>query len=317
MNPVPRAAKLAPLIFFASACLSGCNKADVGCSSPDATKVVTDLVKQSLQKSTPDKIGEARADAGISHSKIRAAIAQLGIFIEDIRTSKEDPNSSKKFCEATLKLRFPVEVINQADEARSSLQLGSVTQLADSSQVDQEANSFTADFEYDVQPTDEGDKVFGEIQTDTPILSFASEVLASSLLRAAIQQSAIATQQAQQAQQAQENAALAEQAAANLNSAKTDNQLASQTILAVWRSIPDAARKSLLPQQRAWSRKKDADCKVEAASASTDPNQMEIARLTCDTRVTQERTSELQQYRGADMQQQAEPSGEPSDSGDL
>lgn len=301
----------AATLMLAAATLPACNKSEVGCSSSDATSVITDLVKQSVEKAVPGKLGDAGST--ISRARIRAAVAELGIFIEDVRTSKQDPNSTKKFCEGTLKVRFPVEVLKQADDARSAAQLGAVSQLADTSQVDQEANSFTADFEYDVQPTDEGDKVYGEIQTDTPILNFASEVLASSLLRAAIQQNAIATQQARQAEQAQQNAALAEQKAANMNSAKTDNQLANQTIMAVWRSIPSATRSQLLPQQRAWAQKKDADCKVEAASASTDPTEMEVARLTCDTRVTQERTSELQQFRsGTSTQDSGQPA--PADS---
>jgi uncharacterized protein YecT (DUF1311 family) len=128
-------------------------------------------------------------------------------------------------------------------------------------------------------------------------MSVASEVLASSLLHNVLQQAAATEQQAQQAQQAQQNSALSEQKAANLNSAQTDNKLALQSILAVWRAIPAAIRVQLLPQQRAWVRKKDADCRVEAASASTDPTEIEVARLTCDTRTTQERISFLQPYR--------------------
>lgn len=294
--------------------LSGCNKTPVGCSTPEATSVITDIVKEALEKSTSAKIHEADSEATISKSKIRAAIAQLTIMIEDVRTSKQDPNSTKKFCEGTLKLRFPVELLNQADEARSDAGFGTVAQLANSSQVDQQANGFTAEIEYDVQPTDEGDKVYGETQTETLMLNFASEVLASSLLRAQIQQNAVANQQAQQAEQAQQKAAFAEQKAANLNSAKTDNQLANQAINAVWRALAADTRRQILPQQRAWSRKKDADCRVEAASASTDPDEMEAARLTCDTRVTQERTGELQQYRSQEPQQSQEP--QPPNSSD-
>jgi uncharacterized protein YecT (DUF1311 family) len=135
-------------------------------------------------------------------------------------------------------------------------------------------------------------------------MNVASEVLASSLLHNILQQAAAVQQQEQQEQQAQQSAALAEQKSANLNSAKTDNQLATQSILAVWRAIPAGTRAQLLAQQRAWARKKDADCRVEAASASTDPNEMEVARLNCDTRTTQERISFLQSYRESAPQDQ-------------
>lgn len=71
-----------------------------------------------------------------------------------------------------------------------------------------------------------------------------------------------------------------------------------QTIAAVWKSLSPGTRARLLPQQKAWIRKKDADCRVEAASASTDPAEMEVARLACATRAEQERTTWLQPYRG-------------------
>ncbi len=205
------------------------------------------------------------------------------------RTTRKDPNSTKRFCEGMLNNSLPAEDLVNADEARSAAGLGTVTQLADANDVDREADTFSAKADFDVQPTDTGDKLFAETETKSPIMNVASEVLASSLLHNVLQQAAATQQEAQQTQQAQQNAALAEQKAANLNSAKTDNQLATQSILAVWRSITATTRAQLLPQQRAWARKKDADCRVEAATTSTDPTDMEVARLNCDTRVTQER----------------------------
>jgi uncharacterized protein YecT (DUF1311 family) len=69
---------------------------------------------------------------------------------------------------------------------------------------------------------------------------------------------------------------------ADLAAAKTDNQLATQTIGATWKAIPDGVRHQLPPAQRAWIAKKTADCRVEAASSSTNPQEQEIARLGCD-----------------------------------
>jgi uncharacterized protein YecT (DUF1311 family) len=189
--------------------------------------------------------------------------------------------------------------------------LGTVTQLADSNDVDREADTFSAKTDYDVQPTDTGDKIFAETETKSPLMNVVSEVIASSLLHNVLQQAAAAQKQQQQAQQTQQNTALAEQKAADLNSAKVDNQLAMQSILAVWRALPAAVRAQLLPQQRAWVRKKDADCRVEAASASTDPTDMEVARLKCDTTATQERINFLQPYR--EQTSDGTPQQQPSD----
>jgi uncharacterized protein YecT (DUF1311 family) len=276
---------------------SSSKKTEVQCSSPEAISTTIDVLKKALEKETFDKTSGAENTQAISKSNIRAAIAQIVFSFEDVRTTRKDPNSTKRFCEGTLKIRFPAEHLTNADEARSAAGFGTVTQLADANDVDREADTFSAKADYDVQPTDTGDKLFAETETKSPIMNVASEVLASSLLHNVLQQAAATQQQEQQVQQAQENAALAEQKAANLNSAKTDNQLATQSILAVWRSIPAATRAQLLPQQRAWARKKDADCRVEAATASTDASEMEVARLNCDTRTTQERITFLQPYR--------------------
>jgi len=268
------------------------------CSSSQATTTTIDVLKTALEKETFSKVSGGDSPQSVSKSSIRAAIAQIVFTLQDVRTTKEDPNSTKRFCEGTLKIRFPAEDLSNADDARSAAGLGNVTQLADANDVDREADTFSAKVDYDVQPTDSGDKLFAETETKTPLMNVATAVLASSLLHNVLQQAAATEQQEKQAQQAQQSAALAEQKAANLNSAKTDNQLAIQSILAVWRSIPATTRAVLLPQQRAWARKKDADCRVEAATTSTDPSEMEVARLNCDTRITQERISFLLSYRG-------------------
>lgn len=293
------------LLLFCVPALSGCGKRTVECSSPDATSATIDLLKTSLEKTIYDKGRSAGTDFNLSRSNIRAAIAQLGLVIQDIRTSREDPNSTKHFCEGTLKVTFPADTLQKAEQARSAVSLGTVTQLADANNIDREADSFTDKIEYDVQPTDNGDKVFSETNTGAPILNLVSEVLSASLVEPAVQQATVAAQQAKQAQQAQEDAALAQQKAANLNSARTDDQLASQQILAVWRALPAEVRSKLLPLQRAWAQKKDADCKVEAANASTDPMEMETARLNCDVRETRERTDALEQVRSQVPQEQA------------
>jgi len=148
------------------------------------------------------------------------------------------------------------------------------------------------------------------------MFDFAAEVLASGLLRASTDDSQRAEAQAEAQQTAEQNAALGEQRAANLASAKTDNQLAVQTIGATWQALAGATRQRLLPQQRAWIAKKNADCKVEAAAASIDPNDKEIARLNCDTRMTQERLPWLANFRDeggsatAAIAEPASPSGE-------
>jgi uncharacterized protein YecT (DUF1311 family) len=81
---------------------------------------------------------------------------------------------------------------------------------------------------------------------------------------------------------------------ADLDMAAAENKLANQQINAVWKALPEDARSQLLELQRAWVRKKTADCNIEAAGVSTEVVPKEAARLRCDTRLTTTRISELQ-----------------------
>jgi uncharacterized protein YecT (DUF1311 family) len=280
--------------------LSACGHKTLGCSAADAQIPAVSIVKEQLEKQIASRVKDEGSEHGFSLSKIRAAIAQLVITIEDIRTSKEDPNSTKRFCTGTVKVRFPAAVLDDAEKTREAAQAGTISELADNSGVDRAADTFSTPLEFNVQPTDSGDKVFAEVESGNPIFKFTSDVVASSLLRSTVENAKREQDQAVAAQTAAENAAITEQRNANLNAAKTENQLAAQTINATWNAISSDMRGQILPLQRAWVRKKAADCRVESAAASTDPTEIEVARLACDTRVTQDRIRWLNQYRSAE-----------------
>lgn len=292
--------------------LSSCQRQPVQCTADSAQTPVVDIIKEQLEASIAKDMRGANNGRVASLSKIRAAIAQLAISIEDIRTSKVDPNSTKRFCAGTLRVRFPSDTLADADKARSAAGLNSVSDLADNSDVERHAESFTTSIEFNVQPTDDGSKVFAETESGNNLFRFATELLASALMRGAVEDSQREAQQAAQQQSAEQDAAASEQRNANLASARTENQLATQTVAAVWRAIPGDTRTRLLPLQRAWIRKKNADCAVEAASASTDATEREAARLVCDTRLTQERINALSEFRGEEP-----PTTEASDPQDA
>jgi len=65
--------------------------------------------------------------------------------------------------------------------------------------------------------------------------------------------------------------------------AQVDNHMAIQVIGAVGGSIPHDTRMQLLPLQRAWLEKVRADCRVQAASSSTDPTEMQTADMMCES----------------------------------
>src|SRR5579859_1086662 len=184
----------------------------------------------------------------------------------------------------TLKLRIPERSLNNADSSRQKIGLNSVSQLADQSDIERQADAFTHPIDFDVQPTDDGSKVFAETENGNPMFDFAAEVIASDLLRSTIENAQRQQQLEQDQQQAAQTAAQAAQRVTGLTAAKADDQLANPTIDAQWKALPRPLRAQLLAAQRAWSAKKDADCRVQAAAASIDPSEMEAARLTCDAR---------------------------------
>ncbi|MFO1241567.1 MAG: lysozyme inhibitor LprI family protein [Sphingomonadaceae bacterium] len=280
----------------------------VQCTNADSQAPVIEIIKDEIERSISSDLRNNSETPKVSKSKIRAVIAKLVISIEDIRTVKEDPNSTKRFCAGTLKIRFPGQLISDADKARETAEAETVADLADRKDIDREADTFVSAIDFNVQKTDDGSKIFAEAGTGNRLVGFTSEVIAASLLRPSIENAQQEQQLLEQQQTAQQNAALQEQRQANLEAARVENKLAVQRIGALWQSLPAPTRTRLLPLQRAWIRKKDADCRVEAASASVDPMEMATARLTCDTRITQQRSDQMEQFVSS-QSSQSEPDG--------
>jgi uncharacterized protein YecT (DUF1311 family) len=230
-----------------------------------------------------------------TESKIRATVALLRITLDDVRTTKSDPNSSKRFCEGTLKVVVPLGMLNYADQTRQSAAISTVAKLLEGAGIERSADTLTHKISYTVQPTDDHKKVFGEVEDYGNLFDTFGEIVGSHLLLPTLQanQQAAATQaNAAQAEQAQQTAAASQ---ADLEVASAENKLANQTIAEIWKALPDGARAQNLELQRAWIKKKTADCNIKAAETSVDPVLKEAARLRCDTEATRSRSGELQQ----------------------
>jgi uncharacterized protein YecT (DUF1311 family) len=291
------------LSILALLILSGCSKTAADCGGADALATVIPLVQHKLEEKTSERLRSSDGSPPASLSRVRATVAQAAMRIEDVRTTQSDPNSTRRFCMGRLKVVIPAAVLQEADRGRQAAGANTVSQLADSSRIERDADAFVADIEYSVQPTDDGTHIYAEIENSDGYINYFAEVLASYLLRPVVEQArleqeraAAAQQQAQEQQQRAQDAAVAEQRGAILDQARSENRLVVQTINAVWGNIPKETRDQLLDMQRAWIRRKHADCQIESASASTDPQEQEAARLRCDTRVTNERINYLRQY---------------------
>jgi uncharacterized protein YecT (DUF1311 family) len=282
-----------PLLAL-GALLSSCGVAATGCASDSSREVITSLVREQVAEAAEAELALEDGSRMSAASKVRATVAELKVLIEDIRTTKKDPDSTKRFCAGTARVVIPLTMIQDADQTRKLLDLSSVDSLLAEADLNRSADTVTFDLKYNVQPTDKRDKIYGEIEVASPRLTALGQVVGAHLARDEIEGASKAW--AAKAAAAEAETARQTEAAqkADLDMAAAENKLANQQINAVWKALPEDARSQFLEMQRAWVRKKTADCNIEAAGASTEALPKEAARLRCDTRLTTTRISELQ-----------------------
>ena len=284
------------LIALASAALilASCNRIGaVECNNTDGQAVISSLLSDQIIQATRDQLGTAASEPLTNDAKIRATVAQIKILIEDIRTTKKEEASTKRGCAATVKLVLPLNMIADAEEFHTNNQLQSISSLTDAAGLQRSADSYTHQLSYSVQPTDDKKKVYGEVEAFGPVANAMGEIIAAHMvlpIHEASQQSEATAAAAQQALLDQQTKA---QSQADLELATAENRLAIQAYSEVWKSLPDTVRAQNVEIQRAWAKKKTADCNIKAAETSTDPLIKEAARLRCETEQTQGRVEEL------------------------
>jgi len=273
------------------------------CSSPDAKAAVTQMMQKSTEEKVRKLLDEQSSLAAFDRARLVSALKKGEFTLSEVRTTRSDPDSTRKFCSATLRVSFPEEIWQTIQSARNDAGADSWEKLANRLGLDHDASRFSGMMEYSVQPTDDGSKLIAESDAASPFVELLGELFAGYLRSADIrmakveQDKANAQQAAEQAAiQSQAEAATKELAAASLSEAQAANKLAAQRIAAVWSTIPRDQRTRLAPVQTAWNRKTSAQCTVEAAGQSTDPTEVRAAKLTCETRALQDRAGELERF---------------------
>lgn len=285
--------------------LTACDKLgreSAGCSGPETTAVLQQTIQKGVQDRVRSALLAAQNTTSYTSSQIRTAASRITLSLADVRTSRDDPNSSKKLCNAVVTVTLPGPAVEDVDTVRTLRNEKRTADWARDFDVESSGGGFRADLEYSIQPTDDGGKIFAELPTDQGLFNFVTQFVALQLQSRELKQQASdqsrieAEQRAQQAQAEREvEQAAQELEVAGVEEARTSNRLARQTINALWSSVPRDSLGPILPLQRAWVQRKEAQCKLEAASASIDPEQKAIAFLNCDTRMTNERIGWLRQ----------------------
>ncbi len=284
------------LIAMASAALilASCNRIGaVECNNAAGQAVISSLLSDQIIQATRDQLGIAINEPLTNEAKIKATVAQIKILIEDIRTTKKDEASSKRGCAATVKLVLPLNMIADAEKFHTNNQLQSISSLTDAVGLQRSADSYTHQLTYSVQPTDDKKKVYGEVEAFGPVANALGEIIAAHMVLPMVEANQQSEATAAAAQQALLDQQTQAQSQADLELATAENKLAIQAYAEVWKSLPDTVRAQNVEIQRAWAKKKTADCNIKAAETFTDPLIKEAARLRCETEQTQGRVEEL------------------------
>ena len=286
------------MIIALSVTLSACGKPQATCSDDASKAALESAIRAGLEQVVEARSKDSAGNQLIGFSKIRAAIANIKFVIENIRTTKEDPNSTKRFCTSNIRIVFGTQVFADADRAREIAGLTNITQAADSSGIEKGVDYLKGDLDYSVQPTDDGSKVVAEFEAADAKLDLFGEVIAASLLRSGLENKQRIDQDNAALADKQRQNAIDAAGRASIEEASLNRKSADEALMAVWKGLDPATRQQLLPQQRVWIKRKDATCTVQGLQSSTDPIEQKVSTLNCITRETQSRTGELQGYLG-------------------
>lgn len=166
-------AKSLILTLSSALLLSGCLGNDkLTCSNPDGTQLVQEIIIDGVEKSLIQHFAEFNISNN-NPEKFRSNIKNLQFNIIDIRIAKEDPNSTKIFCQASVEIVFPKDTVTRFDKIikENSEAFDNQKSFAEMIQAKHKhlsptdkPNAFATDVYYNLQPSDNGEKIFAEVE---------------------------------------------------------------------------------------------------------------------------------------------------------
>jgi uncharacterized protein YecT (DUF1311 family) len=257
------------------------------CGSKETQTVLRDIIKTETEKTLKDT-------DGMDISKARATLAQIKITVDNVRTTKQDPNSSKKFCTGRIKLSVPSELYANIEQAFALTK--KQTTLKDLFQTDGfevNANVISRDFDYSTQPTDDKKTLYVELEQAKPLVSAVGALLTLDQMKSKLEAKAIE----EKAQETANMEARVATAKADYEKAQRENTEARKSINATWNAMPKEKKDEILADQKAWVAQKKAQCgsiSDTKQSAELDFNNAEVIskeihKFDCDTNMTNQR----------------------------
>lgn len=292
--------------ILAALLLVGCTSEDkkldeVNCGDEVAKSALRDLIREELEQQVKKELqtGIDRQTLQWDAAKFRALVSSLTIDFVSVRTSKKDPNSTKRFCEAEMKVVIPADVAETANKVRKYFGYPNLLAHASALDIKYEAGTATDGIEYSAQPTDDGKAVYVTTERQSKQLSFATEIIAGNLLKPLVD--AAETKKVKDQEDAQARQTLLEQqrqelendqSRLKLETAQASLKQANDEINVVWNGATADFRKSMLPEQRIWLKERELDCRTKSIAAGDEINatDREVLRIDCETELTKLRT---------------------------
>lgn len=298
--------------------LSGCQKAndtitqfsgeaERSCSSPSATGIIGQIFGEGTEARAREENKNMDEAQRLDLAKVRALAGEVQYELLDVVTTKKDPDSTKRFCEAELKIGIPDGTLHGANLARKSRDLASIQSIAEDANFKTDLNKFRIKIAYNVQPTDDGKKIYVGLENSQPIQLLVSETVLWAVVGA--KQGEVRTSSVQQAiPVAPPVVGTAEvmdpptppslpappQATTPVNQALADStaqfMALEREINVVWKSLPKDIRDANLEAQRTFNREKELVCMREANTAGGN---FEMVRNQCWSRFYQQRIPQL------------------------
>lgn len=319
MNSKFAVALLLPVLIALSACdksvdlVSKDSVSSVKCGDESSLKLVKSLLQDNIQTSVKNIANNE--GVAIDGSALRASTSQVKFNLEDVRTSKTDPNSTKVFCVAALSTTLDLETINRANFVSDYYGYNNVSEMAFEQDIEMDGTTIEYSIEYSIQPTDDGTNIYGQLQNGSELLDFIGITVVNALQKNSVQIMKVQEQKANvesitaaKEAVAEEAARLAEaEATASMEAADNITNAAAEKARAkaamdykrsefneLWQSASTETRESLAEGQKEWVAERDETCLSRAQEAEVV--WQEMVRMDCIAEQLGERYYQVKEY---------------------
>lgn len=306
--------------------LAGCfGDKKLSCSDKQGIELVKTSIAESIEKGFKKDAAALEVLFGDTPnlSAIRASLNSLGLDIKDIRISKEDPNSTKVYCEGNLEVTIPSEMLKTINtkiedyEFLGASDLESLMEKANYELSSDAANAYKVQILYDLQPSDDGKQIFAKIENKEisegisalVILSllnpstnnggsFAETVSADASNATSTNQSDSTTPAVSEVEHSEPEAEFeTADLSGELAQAKAAFDQGHADLNATWKSLSSETKDNLREEQRASNTERESTCRALANETGTTGDEKELIRLNCEVEHLTERTAYLSQFQ--------------------